>query len=293
MIGPAEWRQAARSHDGLLLTYSPAAWKFQAAAAYNQNAERQSSTSYGLNQYKAMGILYAERDTGRLRGFFLTIADGTQNLYSGGEEIDWKVTGGGKLSYHHNRFQAEAGGYVQRGVRFLNGKSIRAFMVNTACSIPFNRHLWLARADILSGQNESDAYTSFDNLYASRHRYFGYMDYYVTLPQDVREGGLTAFMLGYRFIPSVRHSIQTDFHLFRLQQPVADLFTGELTGRDLGSEVDLLYQFTWRADVVISLGQSFYLPGDDLEEIKGGYEKRINTFSYMMVAVNPVLFQRP
>ena len=105
------------------------------AGAFNQNAERLSSTSYGISQYKALGVFQAKRYSGPLKGFFLVIADGTQNLYAGTDEMDWRFTSGGSWSYPIGLFTFQAGGYSQNGVRFVDGRSLFAYMLNGSVGI--------------------------------------------------------------------------------------------------------------------------------------------------------------
>jgi hypothetical protein len=291
LIGPAEWRQQARSHDALLIGWNSEQWKLQLAAAFNQNAERLASTSYGLNQYKAMTVLYAERTKGALTGHFLGIADGIQNLYSGGEEMDWRFTNGVQLQYQYNSWNFKLGGYTQNGVRFLNGRTIRAHMLHAGITYKINNITIEGTYDLLSGQDTSATYTAFDNLYASRHRFYGFMDYYTSFPFDMKEGGLQALALQFQYNQKDKHIWRADIHHFLLDEPVLDVFTGVASGRQLGNELDLLYTYNLREDIHISLGHSFYFPGEDLDLIKGGDTRLISTFSYLMLDVHPSLFK--
>lgn len=292
LIGPAEWRQQARSHDALLLLYQKKAWLFQLAGAFNQNAERLSSTSYGISQYKALGVFQAKRYSGPLKGFFLVIADGTQNLYAGTDEMDWRFTSGGSWSYPIGLFTFQAGGYSQNGVRFVDGRSLFAYMLNGSVGYRHNNWSFTLGYDILSGNDSigSPDYRAFDNLYATRNAFYGRMDYYYSFPGDMKEAGLHDAWLLVDYKVSYRHQLHGGLHYFQLDKPAFDPDSFEYAGKDLGQELDLWYSFQARHDIQLELGQCFYLPGEDLPLVKGGSPDLLNTWSYFTIRFTPTLF---
>ena len=150
------------------------------AGAFNQNAERLSSTSYGISQYKALGVFQAKRYSGPLKGFFLVIADGTQNLYAGTDEMDWRFTSGGSWSYPIGLFTFQAGGYSQNGVRFCGWTQPLCLHAEWFCRVSAQQLSFTLGYDILSGNDSigSPDYRAFDNLYATRNAFYGRMDYY-------------------------------------------------------------------------------------------------------------------
>jgi hypothetical protein len=292
LFGMAEWRQAARSHDALWVRWQPGKYDVSAIGAFNQNAERLGSTSYGLNQYKALGILYAKREGALLDVDGIMAADGIQNLYSGGSETDWRYTTGLNVAVDIASFKLFAGQHIQRGTRFIDRKDIRAFMGVAGASYSFGKWRFNFTTEVLSGRDStSEDYTAFDNLYASRHRFFGYMDYFVSFPFDPDEGGLQHTQLSAAYRPAPQHTIELTGHSFYLEERVRDAATGVLTGKELGQELDLLYTFDMRSDISVTFGHSLYWSTDDLALIKGGDPSIVNHFTYLMLDVRPVFFR--
>ncbi len=292
LFGMAEWRQAARSHDALWLRWEPGKYDINAIGAFNQNAERLGSTSYGLNQYKALGILYAKRDGSLLDVDGIVAADGIQNLYSGGSETDWRYTSGLNVAVDIAVIKIFAGQYLQRGTRFIDGKDIRAFMGVAGATLTYGKWQFGFTSEVLSGKDStSEFYTAFDNLYASRHRFLGYMDYFVSFPFDADEGGLQHTQLRVGYSPAPKHNIELTGHTFFLEEPVRDAATGVVTGKALGQELDILYTFDMRSDVTVTFGHSLYWSTDDLALIKGGDPAVVNNFTYLMLDVRPVFFR--
>jgi hypothetical protein len=292
LIGPAQWRQAARSHDVLLVSYLRDNWKWQLAGAYNQNAERLSSTSYGINQYKAMGVFQVERHKGNLTGYLLSIADGTQNLYAGNEEMDVRITNGLHVQYAISKLELSSAYYMQNGIRFIDGEDLMASMWNSTMAYSFGNWNVELGYDILSGQDSSsEKYSAFDNLYGSRHAFYGNMDYFISFPFDIDEGGLRSLRLNASYTCTEKHQFEVGFYSFQLDQPVRDVLSGQLTGRSLGKEFDFVYSFDIRDDVHLQFGQSFYITTEDLSIVKGGNANTTNYFSYLMLDVNPIIFR--
>jgi len=94
--------------------------------------------------------------------------------------------------------------------------------------------------DFLSGDDGSDATTrkTFDTLYATNHKFYGFMDFFLNLPVHTDGYGLMDIGGRVQFSPLDGMLVFVDFHHF--EQAVED--PQQLT-RTLGNEVDVLVKY--------------------------------------------------
>ncbi|MFH1863183.1 MAG: alginate export family protein [bacterium] len=108
--------------------------------------------------------------------------------------------------------------------------------------------------DYLSGDDDfaDDTYKVFDTLYATNHKFYGFMDYFTNLPQHTYGRGLLDLHARLGLKPAQQWSVQAVLHVFNANQ-----------------------NFT--------LGASLFMPGKIFEETMG---KDTSTWFYLMTLVN-------
>lgn len=151
-------------------------------------------------------------------------------------------------------------GYFQGGSA-ANEVSISAFF--TALNVRYTltdtptRPFIEVRAEMASGDDDPDdtSVTSFDTLFATNHRYYGEMDFFLNLPANTDQRGLIDLGGAIGLSPHDNVDLSLAAHIFSAQQA-----RGGPSG--FGTELDLRAE--WRAmkhlrfDVVYAI----FLPGD-------------------------------
>ena len=152
--------------------------------------------------------------------------------------------------------------------------------------LPFRPILFIG-VDYLSGDDDLGDQTAkwFDTLYATNHKYYGFMDYF---PMSLGYLGLNTLSLGLTDIhvklaiqPLESTKIKVAFHSFRLSQDYT--LTDGSTTRDLLNEIDLTVNHRYSANVSFVGGVSLAMPGDFVKTWQGEDNA---TWAYLMTVVN-------
>jgi hypothetical protein len=121
--------------------------------------------------------------------------------------------------------------------------------------------------DYLSGDDElgddpgGEKLGSFSTLYGARHRYYGRADYFLDIPQDTENLGLTDAALKLTYSPTSLLRLNLDVHAFSTAQQ------GTLSSRALAKEVDFWAQYRFRAVLNLEAGYSVTWAGDAMEQL--------------------------
>lgn len=151
-------------------------------------------------------------------------------------------------------------GYFQGGSA-ANDVSISAFF--TALNVRYTltdtptRPFIEVRAELASGDDDPDdaSQTSFDTLFATNHRYYGEMDFFLNLPANTGQRGLIDLGGAIGLSPHANVDLSFAAHIFSAQQA---------RGGDAGFGTELDLRAEWRPmkhlrfDVVYAI----FLPGD-------------------------------
>jgi hypothetical protein len=123
--------------------------------------------------------------------------------------------------------------------------------------------------DYLSGDDDlaDDSYKVFDTLYATNHKYYGYMDYFLNIPADTYGLGLMDIHGKLSTTLSKTLWLKAAYHFFSANQDYT-LIDGS-TEKSFGSEIDLTLIHKYNKHLSFTLGASFFMPGEIFEEERG------------------------
>jgi len=137
--------------------------------------------------------------------------------------------------------------------------------------------------DYISGDdNPGDGtYGAFHTLYATNHKYYGFMDYFTNLPQHTWQLGLSDLHFGVGLKPIAQGGFTAVYHIFNSAQDYT-LSDGS-TSNSFGSEVDLTFKYHYNRQVLFVAGASYFTPGAIFKEKKGSDQ---SDWFYLMTIVN-------
>jgi hypothetical protein len=139
------------------------------------------------------------------------------------------------------------------------GPDRSAYFASGRAGAHLGRGALAAQLDYLSGDDAPTAgdAKAFNTLYATNHKFYGYMDYFLNLPGQLDQAGLVDAMLRGSFDPSSATRIRADLHHFRLAEDRGN-------GRTLGTELDLVG--TWRLAKVagVEAGGGLFFPSEPI-----------------------------
>ncbi len=151
---------------------------------------------------------------------------------------------------------------------------IASYMAFIGLKYNFSPLVVSVNADIMSGTKytEKEKVNVFYGDYASKHTFFGYMDYFSNLDKSTKGRGVNDYFLRLEYLPKESpFSAQLDGHYFLTNVPYQMADKSE--NSNLGQEVDLVLKYKALKNTTVEWGGSVFLPGDvskDVYSLKSG-----------------------
>ncbi len=288
LVGAVGWSNVGRSFDGSIVTIrwtekfkldcfafdlqensAPASVASPPALAGNVSDEEDMYFSglYGMykpsERYAVDFYLMAEMDgTEKVSDGKDTLARLTLGTYSRGEFGPWAYKT--ELAYQLGK----------------NGENdISAYMLTGSLSYTMREAGWkpaiTCGADFLSGDNKADdKITSFNTLYGTNHKYYGYMDYFVDVPSQTKGLGLLDAMAKIKLVPHEKLTLMADAHHFRSAKK------STASGSIFGTEIDLVGVYRFNKHFAWESGASLFVPGKLMKSFFGSDD--VGLWSYSM-----------
>jgi hypothetical protein len=153
--------------------------------------------------------------------------------------------------------------------------------------------------DVVSGSSTSDIAAgknnSFDPLYGTPHKFWGYMDYFYAGTGSPK-GGLNNPYLKFKYTANT-FALGLDLHSFSLNKDMKKA-DGTVIGKNLGKEGDLLFSYTANKFTNIEFGYSLMKGTDSLPFAKAqavndataATFNKTATWAYVMIKFTPDFF---
>ncbi len=293
IVGNVDWLQQARSHDALLLTLDHEGVGAQFALAYNNERESVFKTNYSLANYRALGLLRVQKKYDN--GLNLSLMSVTEGLEDDQGGLHYRWTLGPHGQYASSKYALTSTFYYQLG-KNTDGIDLSAFLFSISNTFKFNKSNFGFGLDYVSGTDGLDAsndkINSFHTLFATNHKFYGFMDYFLNIPADTKGGGLLDAYAKLGNTLGNKSSLSTHLHYFLLANQVQDPDNPtNALDQGLGVELDLVYTLTINPEVQLKIGWSAMLPTDAMRVIRGGDKGHFNNWAWTMIAFKPQFFQ--
>lgn len=294
ILGNLDWAAQGRSHDLVKYEYKSDGIKLHAGAAFNQDAttpepNKLSGTYYNVSgNYKAMQFAWFHKDWQKSGLSVLFINNGVQSPADSAVNFSQtfgfygtKTLGGVSLEYD---------AYYQFG-KNPAGTDLSAYMVGVNATFwktkPHNLSIGV---DLLSGDKSttSDKDETFNPLYGTHHKFYGYMDYFY-VGNGHKNKGLVDFFLKTKFKTGEKSSLNAHAHQFFSQSSITTESSEDLSS-SLGTEIDLVYVLNIAPGVVFNLGYSTLFQTESLEYLKNVANPKSASWAWAMIGFKPTLF---
>jgi hypothetical protein len=274
-IGAVDWHNVGQSFDGGVIKLVTEKVNIDFFSAMT-NEERQIGDTNDFSLIGAYGDLNIS-DKYKIQPFVISeIETGTDfNRYTVGIYISGELGG-----FSHELEGAYQAGSINENI------DIAAFMFALNMKYCFNHPLEPgigAGIDYLSGDDGEDPEKStvFNTLYATNHKYYGFMDYFLDIPEHTLGLGLMDLHLKADIQPLNNLKAAFAFHIFNANADFT-LLDGEKS-TSFGSEIDLTLIYTYNKAVKFQGGYSLFSPGDVFKQKHG---EDISTWWYLMAVVD-------
>lgn len=278
LIGAVNWAQQARAFNGVRLRARPVAGMALDGLVMPigdrdlLGPEGGNAGLYGL--YGAFDV------AGGLDAYVLYNTQDLRTADAGVVAFTYtdQVTFGGRWASSHEGFNWRLEGAAQQGTR--RDRDVSAYLLaarlGRALTDRASLDLWY---DYLSGGEPGDETSRvFDTLFATNHKFYGFMDLFTDIPRHTAGRGLQDLVLkgSYRVLDNVR--VGLDAHAFRLAA------TGGVESGRLGEELDLTVGWGYAPGVTVTGGASYFLAGDAWSTVLGHPDRNM-VWGYLMLGV--------
>lgn len=192
------------------------------------------------------------------------------------------ATLGGYLSGSAGRFMYEADAAFQTGS--LYGSSVSAYQAGVLLTVTTGHSTVMSVSgafDLYSGQTISaTSVGTFDARYGAGHKFLGYMDYFISVPQQTANRGIVDMYGRAEFVWSSSLASQLTVHHFQLHRSLSVA----VPSRDLGQEIDLIVRWKQSAAFTVECGAATFLPGKAMTTMIGGNDPGV--WMYISPQVN-------
>jgi len=255
LVGAVDWTNTGRSLDGARL--SGKAGRFDWSAFWMSIRERDSLLSVGLDPQLNQGV----NDDGWLIGGF-----GSTSLGSLIAELTFLVDRYAitEESYTTNlRVHGSSSGFLYEGAgAWQTGPDLSAWFASGRLGYGWGRNSIAAQLDYLSGDPDPDdgETKAFNTLYATNHKFYGFMDYFLALPAQLDQAGLVDAVLRGAWGAAPNTTVRLDLHRFW----TAEERNGETA---LGTELDLMGAWSILPQANLAGGIGLFMPDQLITEL--------------------------
>ena len=272
LVGNVDWTMRARSFDAARLQYTANGLDVSLLASIVN--ERDGADADGHVQALRPGDVYF----GGLHARYALNADHRVSALALSRKNDSAEATGNELR-HTIGVYAEgkqagvaynAEGYYQLGHQ--GAADIGAYMagLRAAYAVPVAMTptvgLWFEE---LSG--DGNAAHAFDTLYATNHKFYGEMDFFLNIPKHTGNRGLRDIAGAVSFTPMAGLTAGVDFHLFAAHEIAGDALTGAKDvqpATDLGKEVDVRVLWKIKPGLGLHALYGVFLPGEGMRTLR-------------------------
>ncbi len=276
LVGAVGWHNIGRSFDGVIFNlrgkdYSVDFFNFDEVEQLEvgNTGDQNVLGAYGdfklANSHKTQAFLIWQK-----RNPTESLSRYTLGFYANGKFGDLR---------HETEFAYQGGKLTSGGTEL----DVRALMAALNLGYTSGNMTITLGADYLSGDDDpgDDKFKVFDTMYATNHKYYGHMDYFLNIPGHTFGLGLLDMHAKLSATPWPKTGIKAAFHVFNANQDYS-LSDGS-TAKDFGSEVDVTIDHKYRANVSFVGGVSFFFPGEIFKDTRGN---DTSSWFYIMSIVN-------
>ena len=263
-IGKSDWG-SGRTFDGMTFLIKSQPLNFNIYAF--QLAENSKADDLGDSYFGGISM-----DLKSIQNFEISLFafDELLSKYSGNNSITTGFYSKGKFG----NFIPELEAAYQFGNKKIANRDFNVdayfFAINASYKFDFALYPTLnAGIELLSGDKDASdkKYNAFNTLYGTKHGFFGYMDYFVNIPNDTKNLGLIDYHFKIISKPFEEINFYLAMHKFNSQVEYTTI-TSKKTN-DFGIETDFVANYIFQQNLTFSFGLSFFAPGEIFKEWKG------------------------
>ena len=292
IFGNVGWAQQARSHDAALLRYNKEKFKFDLGFAFNQDGETLTGTTLTTpGTYKSIQYAWLHKDWQNFSGSLLVLNNGLQfvdDINADNNETRYSQTVGSHLKYNEGNLGLVGNLYYQFG-KDRGDNDLSAYLLGFEANYKLSQHWNIALGAEMQSGNDNGAPSGGENkaftpFYGTNHKFNGFMDYFY-VGNHGNNVGLTDLYAKAGVKLNPKSGLTLFLHNFSAS---ADLASND--SKQLGTEMDLVYSYTYDAQIKIMAGYSQLFASNGMEILKNNFDDNTNNWGWIMITIKPTLF---
>jgi len=133
--------------------------------------------------------------------------------------------------------------------------------------------------------DDSSTNYAFTPFYGTNHKFNGFMDYFY-VGNHINSTGLIDVFASASTKVGDKSNLSLFLHNFNSQAEIA-----EDVEKQLGTEIDIVYNYKYTKDVTIGIGYSQMFATEGMEVLKNvSNSSNVNNWAWVMLTINPTLF---
>ena len=278
LIGAVGWHNVGRSFDGGILKIKNEKINVD-LFGFQVNERLNVGDSLDNLLFGAWGKITASKGHTIQPFLIYEVQKKTDNLdrFTLGVQVNGKMGG----FFHETEFAYQFG-TITAGTE----QDIKALLAAVNVGYKFkgkSKPVLSAGVDYLSGDDNpaDDEFKVFNTLYATNHKFYGFMDYFLNVPAHTLGLGLTDIhgKIGLSFTEKLSGGL--NFHIFKSNEDYT-MLDGS-TSSSFGTEVDLTLIYKSSKSLSLQGGISIFSPGEIFEEVRG---EDTSLWAYLMTVFN-------
>lgn len=288
ILSARNWNDYQITYDAVLAEYEID--KHRLHVGFSYNSDNKTGLLFPSEKFKTFDFIHYQCELDKITLSSIAVITGN-TLTDTTEQVFFRATYGANANYVTDKTNARLSAYYQHNIND-NGGNISAYCISAYVERKLVKKLSIGLGvDYLSGNDDNSTSTTnkrFDILYGRRHGWYGYMDYFSTIPEQ----GLQDYMAKLTFKPTGNLDFQLHGHYFML---AADMYNNsnatEKLSRNLGQELDFIMKWKFNKMATLECGYSLYGTTNTLTKLKKVNNENLKTpqFCYIMLTVRPSL----
>ena len=290
IFGNVDWAQQGRSHDVAMLKVKDGKFKLDLGLAFNQDGESLTGNILTTNTYKSFQYAWLHNDWDNFSGSFLLLNNGRQYIDTDPDisETRYSQTLGTHLKFGKGAFNLSSNLFYQFG-KDVADNDLSAYLIGLDASYKASDKVKLGVGLEIQSGNDGEAPSNGENkaftpFYGTNHKFNGLMDYFY-VGNHMNNVGLTDIYISSNFKLGAKSNLNVALHNFSTSADLAD--TDET---QLGTELDLVFTQKLQKSVTLKAGYSQLFASDGMEYLKNNFDENSNNWGWVMIVVNPTLF---
>ncbi len=279
LIGAVGWSNIGRSFDGAILKYKRNNFTLDFFALKESESSLPADTLDASVYGAYSNIIFDENYS--IQPFVIYYNSEKAAYPFGNITAGLYVTGKSGGFFHETEFAFQSGSRKDNVDQYLS-----AFMAALNLGYNFDvsaKPVIKAGVDYLSGDNDptDNKVKVFNTLFATNHKYYGFMDYFINIPADTYGLGLMDIHASVGITPIENFMIDFKGHLFNSAEDYT--LANNEKSKAFGTEFDITLKYKYNQAVTLQGGVSFFSPGDIFKETRGADSA---TWVYLMSVIS-------